>query len=261
MTWYSMLYDLSKCIGCHSCEVACQVNKGLLPDTRLISFRFVERGLYPDVTRVLRRHQCMHCFAPGCVSACPVGALQKTATGPVIYDSARCIGCRYCMNACPYNVPTFDWDRGLLDQPLIHKCDFCADRLADGLEPVCVETCPTQAVIFGERDQLLAEASVRIQARPDRYVQHIYGETEGGGTSLLVISHLPFELLGLPSMDSIPVAAVSEAVMAGTIPFAVGWTAVLAGLAGIVRLRERRTKARAESSEPPALREQEEKNR
>ena len=261
MTPYAMLYDLTKCIGCHSCEVACQVNKGLLPDTHLISFRFIEQGRYPDVTRALRRHQCMHCLIPACVSACPVGALQKTATGPVVYDTTRCIGCRYCMNACPYNVPTFDWDRGLLDQPLIHKCDFCADRLAEGLQPVCVEACPTQAVIFGERDQLLAEAKARIQAHPGRYVQYVYGETEGGGTSLLILSHIPFEQLGLPQLAPQPVTTASEAVMAGTIPFALGWTAVLAGLAGIVRLRERGMKARAKASEQPAMHEQEEANR
>ena len=257
----AMLCDMTKCIGCHSCEVACQVNKVLPPDTRLISFRCIEQGRYPDVTRALRRQQCMHCLSPACVSACPVGALQKTATGPVVYDATRCIGCRYCMNACPYNVPTFDWDRGLLDQPLIHKCDFCADRLAEGLQPVCVETCPTQAIIFGERDQLLATAKARIQEHPDRYVQHIYGEREGGGTSLLTLSNIPFERLGLPQLAPQPVTTISEAVMGGTIPFALGWMAVLAGLAGIVRLRERGMKARAEASEQPATHEQEETNR
>jgi len=245
----AMLCDMTKCIGCHSCEVACQVNKVLPPDTRLISFRCIEQGRYPDVTRALRRQQCMHCLSPACVSACPVGALQKTATGPVVYDATRCIGCRYCMNACPYNVPTFDWDRGLLDQPLIHKCDFCADRLAEGLQPVCVETCPTQAIIFGERDQLLAEAKARIQQHPDRYVQHIYGEREGGGTSLLTMSHIPFDQLGMPKLGSTPVTALSEQVMEYTLPFAGAWGATLAGLALLFRWRNRGAEHAAKEKE------------
>lgn len=249
MSTPAILYDLTKCVGCHFCELSCQMNKELPPNTSLQSFHYAEQASANSVKRAVRRHQCMHCNDPACVSACPVGALQKSSAGPVIYLDERCIGCRYCMNACPFGVPTFDWDSGLVDKALIHKCNLCADRLNEGMLPVCVENCPTGAVTFGHRDTLLAEGRARMEQHPDRYVNHIYGEHEVGGTSLLILSHMEFETLGLPALGSDSLTSVSETVMAGTIPFALAWTAVLGGVAALVRLRNRGTDTGARGKE------------
>ncbi|HWI62250.1 MAG TPA: 4Fe-4S dicluster domain-containing protein, partial [Symbiobacteriaceae bacterium] len=178
----SVLYDLTQCAGCHLCEIACQVNKGLPPEKALLSFRTGAETDVPKGAWAIRRQQCMHCIDPACVAACPVAAMFKTEEGPVIYKDERCLGCRYCMNACPFNVPTFDWNSGLLDQALIRKCDFCYARQKEGKQPACIEACPTKSVIFGKRSEMLAEAKKRIAANPDRYVGKVYGEFEAGGT-------------------------------------------------------------------------------
>jgi formate dehydrogenase iron-sulfur subunit len=138
----------------------------------------------------------MHCLDPACVSVCPVAALQKTPEGSVVYDETRCMGCRYCMLACPYRVPKYEWESPL---PRMQKCIMCFDqRLSDGKQPACTEACPAQATVFGERDALIEEAWGRIRRNPDRYVDHIYGLEEAGGTSVLYLSSLPFERLGFP---------------------------------------------------------------
>jgi len=240
-----MLYDLTRCLGCHSCEVACQVNKGLAPGTSLIALVPPEPSAGPDAAWVRRRHQCMNCLDPACASVCPVGALVKTPEGPVVYQEERCLGCRYCMNACPFGAPTFDWDRNIVEGALIRKCDFCADRQKQGLSPVCVEACPSGAVIFGKREDLLAEAKERIAQHPDRYVSHIYGESEAGGTSFLMLSAIPFDQLGLPEPGSKPPQIFSEKVMGATVPFALAWAGVLAGVTALTHLRERRMGALA----------------
>jgi formate dehydrogenase iron-sulfur subunit len=136
----------------------------------------------------------MHCLDPACVSVCPVTALQKTPEGPVIYDETRCIGCRYCMLACPFEIPKYEWDNPL---PKVRKCIMCYEkRIKEGKQPACVAACPTGATKFGDRDDLITEARHRIAQHPDRYVDHIYGVTEAGGTSVLYISPVPFEKLG-----------------------------------------------------------------
>jgi formate dehydrogenase iron-sulfur subunit len=236
----SVLYDLTQCTGCHLCEVACQVNKGLPPEKALLTFRGPAPSSAPKVPWVIRRQQCMHCLEPACASVCPVGAMVKTPEGPVIYEDKKCFGCRFCMNACPFNVPAFDWDSGLLDQALIRKCDFCADRQAEGKRPACVEACPAQAVVFGTRDEMIAEAHRRITANPDRYVDHVYGEHEAGGTSFIVLSNVPFEDLGMPLPGGKPPQVLSEKVMAGMEWFIPSWLAVLVGVTGLTKFRQRR---------------------
>jgi len=196
-------------------------------------------GEYPNLQRASMPYHCMHCLEPACASACPVGAWSKREDGPVVYDNSRCIGCRYCMNACPFGVPHFDWNKGLLGGALIHKCTMCVQRLDVGQLPACVQTCPTEALVFGQRADLIAEAHDRIQAHPSRYVDHVYGETENGGTSYLILSHVPFTDLGLPQMGSTPVKNVSESVMGITIPFALGWGAVLTGVSVGVHLHNK----------------------
>ena len=150
-----------------------------------------------DVTRNVKR-QCMQCLEPTCVSVCPVGALTKSETGPILYNADRCIGCRYCIMACPFDIPKFEWNSGL--SPVVGKCQLCTrTRLVEGRVPACVESCPTGALKFGRRETLLFEAHSRVKSRPDRYVNHIYGEKEAGGTAWLYLSDVPFENLGFKS--------------------------------------------------------------
>jgi formate dehydrogenase iron-sulfur subunit len=137
----------------------------------------------------------MLCLTPTCVSVCPVEAMRKTPQGPVIYDASRCIGCRYCVMACPFGVPKYQWDRPV---PVVGKCVMCFQRVSKGQPTACASVCPTGATLFGERDELIREARARITAEPTRYVDHIYGLHEAGGTSVLMLSGVSFTDLGLP---------------------------------------------------------------
>lgn len=202
---FGILYDATACIGCRECENACKDRRGLTPqgeadlnaDTWTIVKLYQNQEENSDYSFIKRN--CMHCVDPACVSACPVGAMQKTAEGPVIYDETICIGCRYCMAACPFDVPKYEWDEVF---PRVQKCDFCADRLRDGEIPACVAACKVGAIKFGKRSDLLAEAHQRIQDNPERYINYVYGEKEVGGTSVMYISKVPFEKLGLPVLSS-----------------------------------------------------------
>lgn len=200
----AILTDVTKCTGCESCVVACQQANDLpaekpwrwvreiddLSSARWTTIRAVPKD---EGTRYVRR-QCRHCLDPECVSVCIVGALKKTPEGPVTYDRDICIGCRYCLIACPWEIPRYSWEDTV---PYVQKCDFCYQRVVHGKIPACVEACPTQATIFGERDELLAEAHRRIAAEPGRYVNKVWGETELGGTSVLYISDVDLNLTDL----------------------------------------------------------------
>jgi len=139
------------------------------------------------------KDQCLHCKNPACASVCPVEALKKTKEGPVTYNFSRCIGCRYCMLACPFYIPKYEWEKAV---PWVRKCTFCSDRIASGLVPACVKSCPTNTMLYGEYDEVLKEAGKRITENPGKYVNHIYGKDEAGGTSWMYISNVPFEQLG-----------------------------------------------------------------
>jgi formate dehydrogenase iron-sulfur subunit len=152
-----------------------------------------EVKLEGNKTRYVKR-QCMHCLHAACASACPVSALHQTKEGPIAYKVDRCLGCRYCMVACPFDVPTFQWEDGVT--PEIRKCMFCIERQRNGELPACAGNCPSGALKFGTRDALLKEAHARIAASNGRYVDHVFGEHEAGGTAMLYISDTPFELLG-----------------------------------------------------------------
>ena len=247
---HAYLFDATRCIDCRACMIACSVENNVPEnDTYIWVTGSGVMGEYPNLERATMPFHCMHCLAPDCVSACPVGAWYKREDGPVLYDEAKCIGCRYCMNACPFSVPHFDWDKGLLDGALMHKCTMCVQRLEVGQDPACVHTCPTGALKFGEREALIAEAHARIQAHPDRYIDHVYGEIENGGTSYLILSHVPFSELGLPEIGRMPVKNVSEAAMRVTIPFALGWGAVLTGVTvGVQMTKKRQEKAAKDES-------------
>ena len=174
---FAILTDVTKCIGCEECVQACQKAYALPPEkpwrwlkkiTDLSSSRWttILRMGGKDGDRFVRK-QCRHCLQPACVEACIVGALQKTEEGPVIYDRDLCIGCRYCMVACPWEIPRYSWEDAV---PYIQKCNLCYERVKnEGKQPACVEACPTQATIFGDRDELLAEAQRRLKAEPDKW--------------------------------------------------------------------------------------------
>jgi formate dehydrogenase iron-sulfur subunit len=122
-----------------------------------------------------------------------VGALKKTALGPVTYDKSRCMGCRYCMAACPFGIPKYEWEKAV---PGVRKCIMCSKRVAAGKQTACAEICPTGATKFGDRDELLEEAKKRIHDNPGTYLPHVFGETEVGGTSVMLLSSVPFNLFG-----------------------------------------------------------------
>jgi Fe-S-cluster-containing dehydrogenase component len=189
--------------------------------------------------------QCMHCNDPACVSACLVGALQKTKQGPVVYDAWKCIGCRYCMVACPFQIPAYEYDNAL--DPRVRKCTFCATRvLTEGRKPACVAICPCEALVFGSRADLLDLAQNRIKTNPDRYVDHIYGEKEVGGTSWMYLAGVDFDATELPRLSDVPPAHHTEPIQHGIFKSFVPPLA-LYGLLGLV-MHSLRDRSQEESS-------------
>jgi len=237
----AILTDITKCIGCRECVAACHRVNGMEPDSPRrwssddgLSARnwtsIVEReGQYV-------RKQCRHCIEPACVSVCPVQALTRNQDGAVVYDSGRCMGCRYCMMACPFGIPRYDWDKLA---PLVRKCILCTPRLADGKQPACTEVCPTHATIFGEREALLAEAKRRISEQPDLYINRIWGESELGGTSVLYISNINLDFLtygSRPPEKPLPQTTVTAM---EAVPFAfIGMAGLMTGLHWFFKRRE-----------------------
>lgn len=213
----SMLYDATRCIGCKSCVAACAEANNLEPNVtgELYLAPSDLNAFTKNIIKLYKpadgsqwsyvKQQCMHCVDPACVAGCSFFALTKNAeSGVVSWNGAKCMGCRYCEISCPYHVPKFQW-QGF--NPKIVKCEFCKERLAVGKQPACTSVCPVQAVVFGTREENLAEAKKRIAASPDKYYQNrIFGEEDGGGTQVLYLSHVPFEKLGLPNLgnESIP---------------------------------------------------------
>jgi len=204
----AILYDSTLCIGCKSCEAACAARWGLPYDEKIAG---EERISAHKLTAVethgerFSRRLCMNCLQPACASVCPVGALHKTALGPVVYDADKCIGCRYCMQACPFQVPSYEWNSRL---PKVRKCDMCFDRQSQGKPTACSEACPVGATISGERDDLVAEAHRRMAENPANYNGKIYGIEEAGGTSVLFLAAVPFEQIGLRT--NVPKQALPE---------------------------------------------------
>jgi Fe-S-cluster-containing dehydrogenase component len=203
---FGMLYDSTLCIGCRNCEFACADANGL-PDpvsdddeafaqhrkTSETQWSVINRYEMDDGEEVFVKNQCMHCVQPACGSACLTKAMLKTEKGPVIWRGSKCMGCRFCMISCPFDMPKFEYDS---PNPRLQKCRMCWERLQAGEIPACVEDCPEDAIVFGKRRELLDIAKTRIYQNPEKYVHHIYGEHEVGGTGWFYLSPIPFEKLG-----------------------------------------------------------------
>jgi len=229
---YGCLVDLTRCVGCRKCEDACNrvndlpapsrsfedptvLNKLRRPDEKaytVINRYFpgtldAQNQLVPTFVKI----QCMHCQDPACASACIVGALTKKANGSVYYDVSKCIGCRYCMVACPFEIPAYEYHDPIT--PKVMKCTFCFERISkEGGLPGCAEICPVEAITYGKRSTLLKLAKQRIKKNPAKYIDRIYGEHEVGGTSWMYISGVPFEKLGFIQLPDEPTPKLAETI-------------------------------------------------
>jgi len=260
--WYGMLNDSTRCIGCKGCQSACKRENDLPPESTLGDKQQFggtlydsPRGLSENTYTVIKLHkdqqtgestfvkrQCMHCVDPACASACIVGALKKQPNGAVTYDAGMCMGCRYCMVACPYSVPQFEWQKAI---PSIRKCTFCSDkRLPKGQPTACSEACPAGAITFGKRNDLLKIARQRIADNPELYDPNVYGEYEVGGTGVFYLTRkqVSYASLGLPDFDYRPVSGLTESIQHRIFQYFIPPIAVYSILGGIMAYNQRRKK-------------------
>lgn len=229
---YGCLVDLTRCVGCRKCEQACNEVNGLPePEVRFDDLTILDAKRRPDhkTFTVVNRYypgriddrdklvptyvkvQCMHCQDPACVSACITGALTKRQNGAVHYDVDKCIGCRYCMAACPFEIPAYEYHEPIM--PRVRKCTFCYERIEkEGGKPGCASICPVEAITFGKRSELLFLAKSRIKNDPGKYLDHVYGEKEVGGTSWLYVSGVDFGKVGFQDLPEQPMPGVTETI-------------------------------------------------
>jgi len=230
-----ILIDFTECIGCGECVKACCQENHLTgkPNAQDLSASNYTVVLKHD--DMYYRKMCMHCLEPTCVSVCPVAALTKSPDGPVLYDPDKCMGCRYCMMACPFGVPRYHWNS---PTPVIEKCIFCHSRVESGGETACAWVCPMGATRMGRRSHLLEIARARIAMRPERYVNYIYGEQDAGGTSVLMLSSVPFDQLGFPvKLGDAPLPTLTWAVLSRIPGIVVTGGVLLGGISWIINRR------------------------
>ena len=248
---YGVLHDTTRCIGCRQCEQGCQkVNNLPMPKkpfsdqtvfnqkrrTSAYAWTVVNKYTTENGKVVFRKLQCLHCQDPACASACFAKCFQKNPDGSVTYDGTQCVGCRYCMIACPFYVPGFQYDEPF--DPLVQKCTFCEPRLKEGKLPGCVQSCPMDALTFGKRSDLIKIARKRIEDNPSRYVDYIYGEHDAGGTAWMTLSGVEPTQLGLDThLGNRPMGELTYGAL-GSVPMIIGfWPLLFAGVYGITRLR------------------------
>ena len=267
----TFLIDLTKCTGCRACQVACKQwnqlpaehteffsgegyqNPPAMTEYTYTRIKFRDYQKNGQHEFAFYKEMCMHCNEPACASVCPVGAFEKTKEGPVYYKDNRCIGCRFCMIACPFGVPKYEWSKAF---PLVKKCTGCLERLREGLHPACATTCPT-AITYGPRDEMVALGKQRLLKNPERYVQKAYGYTEAGGTSVIYLTALPFDELGFKQVTkrALPEYTWEALRLVPGIFLTVG-----GGLSGLAWITHRRERLREElEKERAALAAEEEK--
>lgn len=247
---YSILVDVTKCTACEKCVMACVEQNKLDPNKAELDRATKSDGLSANrLSTIMKvsdnrfaRKSCMHCLEPSCVSACLVGGLTKSPEGSVIYDPDKCIGCRYCMLACPFHIPRYQWDK---IAPFMNKCDMCYDRITNSQLPACVEACPQGVLEFGDRDAMLNKAKNRMKEIPGKYLNHIWGENEFGGTSVIYISDVDLSSIGWPSPDTGSIPGLTEPLIHKT-PF-IGLS-VAFGLVSINWIINRRIKLANENN-------------
>jgi Fe-S-cluster-containing dehydrogenase component len=275
-----LLYDSTLCIGCKACVAACKESNGLPPEYSspddLWDTPLDISGKTKNVIKVYRdgsgltkdaetdgyafmKHSCLHCVDPSCVSACPVSAMKKDpVTGIVSYDEKDCIGCRYCIVACPFGVPRFEYDKAF---PKIVKCELCNHLKPDDPNSrfqysACAQVCPTGATLFGPTAELMAEAKRRLALKPGettvyprgkvgsgdshegkvpKYIPRVYGDKELGGTQVLKLSAVPMDKLGMPELPERSFAAVSETMQHSLYGYLIAPAIVLGGLVAVAK--------------------------
>jgi formate dehydrogenase iron-sulfur subunit len=259
----TFLIDMTKCTGCRACQVACkQWNQLEAEETEFFSgegyqnppamseytftrIKFFDYRIKGQNEFIFFKEMCMHCNDPACASVCPVSAFKKTKEGPVIYKADRCIGCRFCMVACPFGVPKYEWSKAL---PLVRKCTGCYSRIREGLKPACATTCPT-AITYGPRNEMLKDAEQRLARHPDRYYPRNYGKDAAGGTSVLYLTRRPFEELGFKPVTQRPLPEYTQQALR-YVPAV--FLAVGGGLSALSWINHRKDRLRKEQEEQTA---------
>jgi formate dehydrogenase iron-sulfur subunit len=264
---YGVLVDTTLCIGCRRCEWACKEwNK--LPNQKPLSEYEKDREIFKEIRRtradtytIVNRYenpndrskpiyvkkQCMHCFEPACASSCFVQAFTKRPSGAVTYDPSVCVGCRYCMAACPFDVPAYEYYEPFT--PKVTKCTYCFDRISkQGGVPACVAICPVGVMTFGNREEIVQVAHKRIRDNPGKYVDHVYGEKEVGGTCWIYLSAVPFEHIGFRTdLGTVPIPKFSKLFLSVASPMYIVFPALAVGLYSIARRRDTAVKEEIEA--------------
>jgi Fe-S-cluster-containing dehydrogenase component len=237
-SFMAVLYDSTRCVGCQGCEEACAEANNLpapedypelgtirkLDETR----RTVINCYETSKGEVYVKSQCMHCSQAACAAACLTKAMLKTKEGSVIWRGDKCMGCRYCMVSCPFDIPKFEYHSA---NPKIVKCTMCFERQEEGKLPACVENCPAEALVFGTREELIKEARHRICENSEQYHNHIYGEHEAGGTGFLYVSPVPFQELGFNTkIQNASYPELSKGFLYSVPSVFVLWPAILLGI-------------------------------
>lgn len=270
-----VLVDTTLCIGCRRCEWACKeahdIPAGDIEDYNDRTVFEEYRRPVPDAFTVINefenpenelipinvKENCRHCNYPSCASACIVGAFDKLDNGAVVWDTDKCIGCRYCMVACPFQIPTFEYDKAL--QPNIRKCDFCYERTAEGKLPACIEICPVETMVYGPINDIITLAQERIKRNPGKYVEHIYGIEEVGGTSWIYLTSVDHLKLKFIDHGKNPAPGTVESIQHGIFAYFVPPIALYAWLGGIMWASKRRKQREDEAKKIKEINKEEEK--
>jgi len=265
---FGVLVDTTVCIGCRRCEWACKEwNK--LPHQKALTEYEKDQSVFKKIRRthadtytvvnrfanprdasrpIYVKKQCMHCYEPGCASSCFVKAFTKRSVGAVTYDASLCVGCRYCMAACPFDIPAYQYDNAFT--PEVTKCTFCFDRISkEGGVPACVGICPVETMTFGKRSDLIDLAHKKIRDNPQRYVNHVYGETEVGGTSWLYLASVPFNMIGFRTdLGTAPVPTLGKPFLSLVAPVFITIPALAMGFYSFKKRRDKLEKEEIEKA-------------